>query len=96
VLLASPPSILMMPQFMRAFYGVDAIAPFVNPQGTSVAANGAGQTIAIIDSYYDPTIVNDLNYFDTTMSLQYTAPGWPNPLPLDWNAATPSPVPISL
>jgi len=35
-----------------------------------VAGDGTGQTIAIIDAYNDPTILQDLATFDQTFNLQ--------------------------
>ncbi len=35
-----------------------------------VTGNGAGQTIAIVDSYYDPNISSDLKQFDSQYGLQ--------------------------
>jgi subtilase family serine protease len=39
----------------------------------SVTGNGAGQTIAIIDAYYDPNIASDLKQFDAQYGLQSPA-----------------------
>ncbi len=36
---------------------------------SSVASNGDGQTIAIVDSYNDPNIVGDLQHFDSWFNL---------------------------
>jgi hypothetical protein len=48
-------------------YGFDQIAFSAN--GKSIAANGSGQTIAIVDAYNDPSIVSDLQHFDSTFGL---------------------------
>lgn len=53
--LASPP---YTPAQVRHAYGFD-----------QVNADGAGQTIAIIDAYYDPTIKNDLSSFSSQFGL---------------------------
>src|SRR5206468_19169 len=42
---------------------------FSAPNGTVVAADGAGQTIAVIDAYHDPNIAADLAAFDQTYGL---------------------------
>ena len=46
------------PSQMRAAYGFD-----------SLKADGAGQIIAIVDAYDDPTAASDLDYFSTTFGL---------------------------
>ena len=51
------------PTQIRHAYGIDAI----NLDG--VVGNGAGQTIAIIDAYYDPDIYSDLTTFDQQYGL---------------------------
>src|SRR6185437_3324701 len=48
-------------------YGVNQIA-FTTANGT-VAGNGAGQTIALIEEYYDPYILSNLNTFDRQFGL---------------------------
>jgi subtilase family serine protease len=48
---------------MRQAYGVNLAAV-----GT-VAGDGTGQTIAIIDAYNEPTITSDLAAFDATFGL---------------------------
>ncbi len=50
-------------------YGFSSLSAFKTSSGSTVAANGAGQTIAIIDSYNDPNIASDLAKFDTQMGL---------------------------
>ena len=37
--------------------------------GGSIQADGTGQTIAIVDAYNDPNIVNDLHVFDTMFGI---------------------------
>ena len=39
------------------------------PPGPVITGNGAGQTIAIVDAYNDPTIAGDLATFDNTFGL---------------------------
>ena len=46
------------PLQIRQIYGFDKLS-----------LNGAGTTIAIVDAYNDPTIIQDLNTFDTEFSL---------------------------
>src|SRR5262249_30435546 len=47
-----------IPSQIRHAYGFDAIA-----------GQGDGQTIAIVDAYYDPNIKNDVNVFSSTFGL---------------------------
>ena len=54
----------LSPSQVNSAYGVNQIN-FGN-----VTGNGAGQTIAIIDSYYDPNILSDLKQFDSQYGLQ--------------------------
>lgn len=51
------------PAQIRHAYGFDQVT------FGSVAGNGAGPTIAIIDAYGDPNIASDLHTFDTTFGL---------------------------
>jgi hypothetical protein len=60
----SPPG--LSPNQIRAAYGVNQI------NFGSVSGTGAGQTIAIIDAYFDPNITSDLKQFDSQFGL--TAP----------------------
>ena len=53
------------PAQIRAAYGFTGLT-FAN--GT-IAADGAGQTIAIVDAYNDPNIAADLKVFDTAFDL---------------------------
>lgn len=53
------------PAEIKKAYGIDQIS-FSN--GT-VAGDGSGQTIAIVDAFNDPTIRNDLGVFDTEFGL---------------------------
>ena len=52
------------PSQVQSAYGVNQIS-FGN-----VTGNGAGQTIAIIDAYFDPNIASDLQKFDSQYGLQ--------------------------
>src|SRR5262249_12452160 len=51
------------PAQIRAAYG------FSNLSFGSVAADGTGQTIAIIDAYNDPNIASDLAAFDKALGI---------------------------
>ena len=51
------------PKQLRDAYGVTQIN-FTGPGGTTVAGNGAGQKIAIVEEGVDPTLQADLNTFD--------------------------------
>ena len=63
-----PPLSSYMPGQIRHAYGVDQIElPAAN--GAVYQGTGAGQTIAIIEQGYDPTIAADLHHFDQTMNL---------------------------
>jgi len=53
----------LTPSQVRHAYGFDQIS-FGN--GT-IAADGSGQTIAIVDAYDDPNIANDLHVFDQSL-----------------------------
>jgi hypothetical protein len=61
------------PSQIRTAYGFDRI-PFLTSNGTPNATiynntAGAGQTIAIVDAFYDPYIQSDLSTFDTKFGL---------------------------
>jgi len=60
----------MTPAQIRHAYGIDKVA--FSQSGKSITADGAGQTIAIVDAYTDPTIVSDLKTFDRTFNLSDT------------------------
>jgi len=53
------------PQQIQNAYGVNQI----KFSGGTVAGNGAGQTIAIVDAYNDPNITSDLAKFDSEFGL---------------------------
>ena len=54
----------LSPAQVKTAYGVNQVAF----NGT-VTGNGAGQTIAIVDAYYDPSIASDLAKFDAQFGL---------------------------
>ncbi len=54
----------LTPALLRTAYGLNGLS-FAG----GIAGNGAGQTIAIVDAYYDPTIASDLARFDQTYGL---------------------------
>ena len=56
---SSPPSGAFTPQQIQTAYGINLLS-----------GNGAGQTIALVDAYLDPNIVNDLHQFDLQFGLQ--------------------------
>jgi len=62
---------IFTPAQIRHAYGFDQIT--FSAHGTSVAGDGRGQTIAIVDAYDDPTIQSDLSRFDQVFNL-------PNPV----------------
>jgi subtilase family serine protease len=55
------------PAQMRHAYGFDQIS--FQSNGQTVAADGAGQTVAIVDAYDDPSIASDLSTFDGQFGL---------------------------
>lgn len=55
------------PVQIRHAYGIDQIA-FSTPRGV-VAGDGSGQTIAVVDAYFDPTIKSDLAAFSSRFGL---------------------------
>jgi subtilase family serine protease len=63
----NPAAAPLTPLVLRAAYGVNLLQ--FQSGGNFVTGNGAGQTIAIIDAYNDPTIVADLATFSSTFSL---------------------------
>ena len=58
------------PQMFNTFYGVNALSYDIN--GTISPANGTGETIAIVDAFGSPTIINDVQTFDAET---YISPG---------------------
>ncbi len=58
------------PAQIRSAYGFNSLPTDANGH----ALDGTGQTIAIIDSFDDPNVFNDLDWFDTTFGLLDTGP----------------------
>jgi hypothetical protein len=56
------------PSEIRRAYGIDQIT-FDKQMANPVAADGSGQTIAVVGAYADPSIANDLATFDRTFGL---------------------------
>jgi hypothetical protein len=54
-------------------YGLDAVM-FTSASGATVKGGGSGETIALIEAYHDPTIVEDLHTFDRTFGLPDVTP----------------------
>ncbi len=66
------------PTQMRAAYGVSLLSD-----------SGAGQTIAIVDAFNDPTIITDANAFSTAFGLpQFNSSGGPSLTVLNENGTT--------
>ena len=57
----------LSPAMVEQAYDLGAITFSVS--GQSVAANGAGETIAIVDAYSDPNITSDLETFDANFGI---------------------------
>jgi hypothetical protein len=66
--LTNPTQSPFTPSAIRAAYGFDQIN-FTDKNGATIAGNGAGQTIAIVDAFTDPNITADLATFDSTFGL---------------------------
>jgi nitrate reductase NapAB chaperone NapD len=49
-------------------YGIDAIT-FQSGSGAVIPGTGAGETIAVIEAYHDPTLAADLHVFDQAYNL---------------------------
>ena len=62
-----PPGFASPRQVSQA-YGFNDIV-YTNFQGKQIIGNGAGQTIAIVSAFRDPTIANDLRAFDAQFGL---------------------------
>ncbi|OAI51360.1 hypothetical protein AYO44_00695 [Planctomycetaceae bacterium SCGC AG-212-F19] len=63
---------VLTPLQVRHAYGFDQLAFTVN--GRTIAGDGSGQTIAIINAYNQPHIVSDLDTFDRTFSINNKQP----------------------
>src|SRR5262249_18340219 len=85
---------VLTPAQIRHAYGIDQISFSTN--GQTVAGDGAGQTIAIVDAYDDPSIQSDLAHFDSVFGLPIPVfakatpqgqpaidPGWSSEIALD-------------
>ena len=57
------------PSMIRAAYGFNQLSSFSTSGGGTEPANGAGQTIAIVDAYNDPNIRGDLAAFDAAFGI---------------------------
>jgi hypothetical protein len=57
----------LSPQMMRTLYGLNDI--YYEYGNTVVPADGRGQTIAIVDAYGSPSIINDVVAFDSHWGL---------------------------
>jgi len=64
----------LTPSIIRNVYGFPNVI-FTNKKGHPIAANGAGQTIAIVNPYNAPTIANDLRKFDKAFGFPNTVAG---------------------
>src|SRR5262245_17968146 len=83
------------PAQIRHAYGFDQITFSAN--GATIAGDGSGQTIAIVDAYDDPNIQSDLAHFDQSFNLPNAVlvkanpqgqlpaadPGWAEEISLD-------------
>lgn len=79
------------PAQLRTAYGVNLIS-FNGTAGT-----GAGQTIAIVDAYNDPTILSDANSFSSEFGLQqFNVSGGPTLSVLNQNGGTSLPANASV
>ena len=58
------------PAQIRSAYGFNSLPTAANGH----ALDGTGQTIAIIDSFDDPNVFNDLDWFDTQFGILNTGP----------------------
>jgi hypothetical protein len=58
----------LSPAAVTSAYGLNAIT-FTSPNGSMVKGDGAGETIALIEAFHDPTIASDLNIFDQAYGL---------------------------
>src|SRR5690349_14114225 len=58
------------PSQIRSAYSLSG--NFQTSSGTTLTGDGSGQTIAIVDAYYDRNIANDLKTFDAQFGLPST------------------------
>ena len=61
------------PSLLDNAYGLNSIS-FNSSSGATVPANGAGETIALVEAYHDPTVVSDLAVFDQAYNLPAITP----------------------
>ena len=64
---AGPPASALTPTQIRNAYGINGIT--FQSNGGTIAGNGAGETIAIVDAYDDPSISADLAAFDQQFGI---------------------------
>src|SRR5947209_1430396 len=57
----------LTPQQVRHAYGFDQVGYRLHRR--TIAADGSGQTIAIVDAFHAPTIQQDLKFFDKQFGL---------------------------
>jgi hypothetical protein len=67
--ISTPTQSPFTPAAIRSAYGFSSVSFSGGKGGSSVAANGAGQTIAIVDAFADPDLTGDLAIFDHTFGL---------------------------
>ena len=58
----------LTPSEIAGAYGLSSLV-FPTASGQTATATGAGQTIALIEAYNDPTLASDLHQFDVTFHL---------------------------
>jgi hypothetical protein len=63
----------LTPATLADAYGLNAIT-FTSSSGATVPGTGAGETIALIEAYHDPTLLSDLAVFDQTYNLPAITP----------------------
>ncbi|KAJ3054143.1 hypothetical protein HK102_011567, partial [Quaeritorhiza haematococci] len=56
------------PSQIAGAYGLSSIA-LTTPSGETVRGDGAGQTIAIVGAYHNPTLLSDLKVFNNAFGL---------------------------
>jgi hypothetical protein len=67
--ISNPTQSPFTPAAIRAAYAIDQITFAGGKGGSAVAADGAGETIAIVDAFTDPNLTGDLAVFDHTFGL---------------------------
>src|SRR5713101_2580342 len=66
---ASATVVGLTPSQIRQFYGFNLLSCSFSGTFGSTTLCGAGQTIAIVDAFFDPNIQSDLNTFDSQFGL---------------------------